>query len=223
MLSTTPYWPQQNGEVERQNRSILKRLIISGCLNRNWHADLQNCLMMYRATPHSKTGKTPSELMFGQTIREKLPAFTEEKGNETHKAVADRDEAMKRRGKAYANRNRKAEHREFGENELVLVKKQIKENKLSPNFEPGIYKVISSNGSEVVVEATGSGKRFRRSVAHIKKIPADWNPMMASEEDNLLSSLSGEAAHGVQEPEAAVRRSARQGKAPAMLRDFICK
>lgn len=29
LYNTIPYWPQQNGEVERQNRSILKRLRIS--------------------------------------------------------------------------------------------------------------------------------------------------------------------------------------------------
>lgn len=27
LISTIPYWPQQNGEIERQNPSILKRLI----------------------------------------------------------------------------------------------------------------------------------------------------------------------------------------------------
>lgn len=27
LISAIPYWPQQNGEIERQNRSILKRLI----------------------------------------------------------------------------------------------------------------------------------------------------------------------------------------------------
>jgi len=29
LYNTIPYWPQQNGEVERQNRDILKRLKIS--------------------------------------------------------------------------------------------------------------------------------------------------------------------------------------------------
>ena len=28
-LNTTPLWPQANGEIERQNRSILKRLRIA--------------------------------------------------------------------------------------------------------------------------------------------------------------------------------------------------
>ena len=30
---TAPYWPQENGQVERQNRSLLKRLIISAQKN----------------------------------------------------------------------------------------------------------------------------------------------------------------------------------------------
>lgn len=35
LIHTIPYWPQQNGEVERQNRSLFKRLIISQNEKRN--------------------------------------------------------------------------------------------------------------------------------------------------------------------------------------------
>ncbi|CAK1580448.1 unnamed protein product [Parnassius mnemosyne] len=45
--NTIPYWPQQNGEVERQNRSILKRLKISQVERKNWKEDLFYYLMMY--------------------------------------------------------------------------------------------------------------------------------------------------------------------------------
>lgn len=58
LISTTPYWPQWNGEVERQNRSILKRLKISQCTGKNWMEDLNEFLLMYRSTPHSTTQKT---------------------------------------------------------------------------------------------------------------------------------------------------------------------
>ena len=34
------YWPQRNGEVERQNRDILKRLKITQIQNSNWKQDL---------------------------------------------------------------------------------------------------------------------------------------------------------------------------------------
>lgn len=73
LISTIPCWPQENGEVERQNRSILKRLIISQNQKQDWRQDLLKYLVMYRSTPHSTTTKTPSELMFGRTIRDKLP------------------------------------------------------------------------------------------------------------------------------------------------------
>lgn len=63
LIFTTPYWPEQNGEVERQNRSLLKRLVISQETNKqNWRRDLLEYLMMYRSTQHSTTMKTPSEM-----------------------------------------------------------------------------------------------------------------------------------------------------------------
>lgn len=60
LITTTPYWPQQNGEVERQNRSILKRLVIAHQTGKNWREELNDFLFMYRATPHSTTLKTPA-------------------------------------------------------------------------------------------------------------------------------------------------------------------
>lgn len=54
---TTPYSPQQNGEVERQNRDILKRLRISQSQKSNWQEDLLLYLTMYNSTPHSTTAK----------------------------------------------------------------------------------------------------------------------------------------------------------------------
>ena len=73
--SVPPYWPQANGhgEVERQNRSLLKalRIAVSGS---PWQADLFRFLTAHRATPHSTTGKSPFELMCGRQMKTKLPA-----------------------------------------------------------------------------------------------------------------------------------------------------
>ena len=44
---TTPYWPQENGLVERQNRCLLKRLKIIQAQNRDWEKDLEAYLSMY--------------------------------------------------------------------------------------------------------------------------------------------------------------------------------
>lgn len=86
-----------NGEVERQNRSLLKRLSISQEEKRNWMEDLQEYLLMYRSTPHSITLKSPSELMFGRTIRDNLPSLKQ--AIILDEKVSDIDKINKNKGK----------------------------------------------------------------------------------------------------------------------------
>ena len=70
---TTPLWPQANGEIERHNRSILKRLRIAQAEGRNGKSEMDNFLMMYRSTPHSTTGVSQTELLFRRHIRTNYP------------------------------------------------------------------------------------------------------------------------------------------------------
>lgn len=163
---TIPYRPQMNGEVERQNLSILKNLIISQNQNRDWKRDLQEYLHMYRATPHSTTFKTPSELMFGRTIRDKLPSI--EQPFEVDEEVRDRDKMKKLAGKLYADKKRNAKINEIKEGDVVWLKRLIKTNKLSPAFDTEPFKVIERNGSELLVENMSSKAQYRRNVAHVK-------------------------------------------------------
>ena len=91
----TPLWPQANGEIERQNRSILKRLRIAQVEGRNWRSEMDDFLM-YRGTPHSTTGSSPAELLFGRRIRTKLPQLQE---FTVEDEVRDRDSERKEKGK----------------------------------------------------------------------------------------------------------------------------
>lgn len=72
----TPYWPQANDEVERQNRSLLKRLKIAQATGVDWKLELQTYLFEYRTTPHTVTGVAPAELMFNRKIKSKIPDLT---------------------------------------------------------------------------------------------------------------------------------------------------
>ena len=65
-----PYHPASNGEAERFVRTFKKAMKTAGGKTRN-HA-CQQFLLSYRATPHSTTGTTPSEMMFGRRIRTRL-------------------------------------------------------------------------------------------------------------------------------------------------------
>ncbi|XP_058817176.1 uncharacterized protein K02A2.6-like [Topomyia yanbarensis] len=60
LINTIPYWPQQNGEVERQNRSILKRMRIAQELGQDWRQILNKYILSYHATPHPTTGRSPT-------------------------------------------------------------------------------------------------------------------------------------------------------------------
>ncbi|XP_050540296.1 uncharacterized protein K02A2.6-like [Daktulosphaira vitifoliae] len=77
IYNTIPLWPQANGEVERQNRSILKRLIIAQASKLDWEDELLKYLFMYRNTPYSVTGVSPSELLLGGNLEINYRKFKE--------------------------------------------------------------------------------------------------------------------------------------------------
>lgn len=140
LISTTPFWPQQNGEVERQNRSLLKRLKISQNTKSDWKTDLKKYLLMYRSTPHSTTLRSPADLMFRYQIRDKLPTMNQPL--EAEEELRERDKNEKEKGKEYADGKRGARPSVIAVGDVVLAKRQIVSNKLQSGFETTPYKVI---------------------------------------------------------------------------------
>ena len=69
----TAKWALANGKVERQNRSLLKRLQIAQAENKPWQAELRKYLTAYRSIPHSRTGRSPAELLFDRKVSGKSP------------------------------------------------------------------------------------------------------------------------------------------------------
>lgn len=167
LISTIPYWPQQNGEVERQNRSILKRLIISQNTKSNWIDDLNHYLLMYRSTPHSTTFRSPSEMLFGFNIRDKLPSISQP--YQRDEEAADRDKEKKEKGREYTDKKRNAKESNIETGDEVLAKKVTRTNKLAPVFDPEPMTVIDKRGSEATIKSNETGKTYRRNVAHLRK------------------------------------------------------
>lgn len=187
MVNTIPYWPQQNGEVERQNRSILKALVISQSTKTDWRVELQKYLMAYRSTPHTVTGASPAMLMFGREMKDKLPNIHQP--TEMDGEIRDRDMEKKLKGKEYGDSRRGARQNDIEEGDKVLAKRQIKENKLQSVFEPTEYVVLKRDGAEVTIESTETGKLYRRNVAHLQKIPSNASSGDVNEDsDSFLST-----------------------------------
>ena len=207
--NTTPLWPQANGEVEKQNRTLLKAIKIANAEGKNMKRELNKFLMAYNSTPHQTTGVSPAELLFGRKIRTKLPELSSLDKKEisdnysfNHKSVPEyrKDESVRERdaerkmvGKEYADERRNASESSVKVGDEVLVK-QKKSNKLSMNFEKDPYVVLDKHGSQLTVQSP-SGKTIKRNVTFTK-------PFVSTNENE---NVNGENECLNERPKRAVR------------------
>ena len=148
---TTPVWPQAKGDIERQNRTILKRLRNAQAEGRDWRSQMDDFLMMYRSTPHSTTGVSPAELLFGRKVRTKLTKLQEITCEDE---IRDCDSERKEKGKPYADCKRNACENDIQKGDKVLLR-QERDNKLSTPFKQVPFTVVQKNGNSFLAEADG--------------------------------------------------------------------
>ena len=121
---TTPLWPRANGEVERQNRSLLKSVRAAHAEGKAWRDEVNKFLLAYRSTPRSTTGKSPAELLFKRKITTKMPELVDVEEEETEasdQAVCNRDTQRKQPNKDYVHRKFRTRDREVKEGDTVLL------------------------------------------------------------------------------------------------------
>ena len=97
---TTPLWPQASGEVECQNRLLLKSLQIAHLEGKNWRTELLVWLTAYRATLQTEVITTPCYVMSGHEVRSKLPELKRETVGVPVEEVLERDWSSKLKDKA---------------------------------------------------------------------------------------------------------------------------
>ena len=149
LQKTTLLWPEANGEVERQNRSLLKCLQIAHLEGKNWRTELHVWLTAYRATLQMM-GTTPYYIMFHREVRSKLTQLKKETVGVPGEEVLKQDGSSKLKCKAYANLKRGAIPKSIRVGNTVLLKAE-KTNKLSTNFNPDPFKVVHKTGSGVTL------------------------------------------------------------------------
>ncbi|XP_055527961.1 uncharacterized protein K02A2.6-like [Wyeomyia smithii] len=215
LVRTTPYWPQANGEVERANRALKKRLQISQeSTDADWRWDLRTYLLLYNSTPHSTTGVAPSALMFGRVLRDKLPSIS--LTSEQYEDIQDRDRERKLTEAEYADKRRHAQPSSLNPGDLVVAKRMMKENKLASNFSPEELVVVEKSGQDVTLESLESGRILHRSSAHLKKLP------QRHQVTDTEVGESNKASKDVQQPEQRpeTQRQRREPRKPEHLKDY---
>ena len=140
---TTPLWPLAKGEVERQNRSLLKCLQLARAEKKNWLSELATWLTEYPsiATPQVATGTTPFSLMFGREMRSKLPELKRESINLFKEEVGERVWSNNLKGKVYANEKRGAVSKSMNIGDEVLLR-TAKSDRVSSNFCPSLFNAV---------------------------------------------------------------------------------
>ncbi|CAL1586203.1 unnamed protein product [Knipowitschia caucasica] len=162
-VKTTPKWAQANGEVERQNASIMKRIRIAHAEGLDWQKELRKYVTVYRSIEHSTTGRSPAELLFNRKLRGKLPDISTPRID-----IEARDTDAENKGKyaEYADQRRGAKPSPVQVGDEVLLK-QDKVNKFTTTFNHTPHTVVSKNGNNVVVESP-SGAQYSRNTTHVK-------------------------------------------------------
>ena len=82
--------PQDNGEVEHQNRSLLECLQVAHWEKNSWRSELISWLTAHRSAPQVTCGTTPLPLMFGREMRTKLPELRRETKDISRETTRDR-------------------------------------------------------------------------------------------------------------------------------------
>uniref|UniRef100_A0A3B3C9Q2 Gypsy retrotransposon integrase-like protein 1 n=1 Tax=Oryzias melastigma TaxID=30732 RepID=A0A3B3C9Q2_ORYME len=153
-VTTSPHYPQSNGEAERAVKTI-KALLKKG-------EDPHKALMAYRATPLAH-GSSPAQLLMGRNIRTPLPV-SEEKlqpkwPNLLHFRSKDQDQKQKQA--SWFNKRHKAQTKqELRAGQQVWVKN---------TNSPGTVSSSANTPRSYVIDMPSG--RFRRNRSHIRVIP----------------------------------------------------
>ena len=163
-LKTTPKWPQANGEVERHNASLMKRICIAQAEGVDWKKELRRYVTRYRSIDHTTTGKSPAELLFNRKMRGKLPELHVDCHLDLE--TRDRDAEEKAKTKSYADKAANTKPSDIAVGDQVLVRQERKDKFSTPN------RVVSKTGNSVTVEAPG-GTQYSRNTSHVKRFMMD--------------------------------------------------
>ncbi|XP_061395874.1 uncharacterized protein K02A2.6-like, partial [Musca vetustissima] len=189
IITSPPYWPQANGEVENMNRSIVKRLRIAHSNGSDYKKEIQKFMLMYNVTPHGTTGKAPTELLFNRMIRDRIPSILDVGENILDAEARDMDAVNKEKGRQRADKDRRAKDSDIKVGDRVLLQNVIFPNKLAPTFGVEEFEVVNREGNDVTVRGDDINKVYRRNISHLKKLPTT---LQANDEDSAQIESAAE-------------------------------
>lgn len=131
---------------------------------------------MCRSSPQETTGRSPFEPMFNRKMKDKLPALWKPIQSELDQEVRGQDYKAKEKGWSIADRKRRVRSSEIKTDNKVLLK-NLPGNKLTTNFGPELYTVLSIVVGDCEIKSDASRVLRRQDVTALKKAPITQEPL----------------------------------------------
>ena len=148
-VRSAPYHPSSNGQAERVVQTFKEAILkTTGDLD----ARLARFLFQYRLTPHTTTGLSPAEMLFGRRPRSHLDLLHPDISSK----VTQRQELQKEA------HDQHAKYRKFQNGDLVYARNFHG----SPTWVPGVVTAMSGPVSMVI--QLEDGQAVRRHTDHVK-------------------------------------------------------
>jgi hypothetical protein len=132
---------------------------------RPWKQEMNWFLLQYRTSPHCSTGVPPAELLFNRTVKGQLPVLHQESNVNRHKEARDNERKRQEYNEKYDLRVHRSRKDDIQVGDHVLVR----QNKLSPTFDPTPYVVTKRQNSRVTAR-NKTGHVVTRNISFFKRI-----------------------------------------------------
>ena len=196
-VTSSPYHPATNGLAERAVQTFKQALKKSS--TSDVETSLDRFLFRYRITPHSTTGRSPSELLFGRNLRSHLDLISPHLGS----SVRLKQDAQK------SHHDKHAKHRTFEVHDAVYVR----DFPSGKQWLAGV--VVEKKGPLSYVVKLDDGRLVRRHVDHVRNRTIESS---ASTEDGWLPDPNSESVDdSPQVDPPPPRRSTRVSHPPNRL------
>lgn len=199
--TSSPYFPQQNGMVERFMRNVNKAGRIAKISGLSIMEQIRKMTYLYNHAIHETTNEIPWEIVTRKISTMRLPSaitYTRTVGtsntmdDESNDEMVMHDLTKKEKGRDYSNKKKGNVESGIKVGDSVVCKDMEPRTKLKSNFRAKLFKVISRDRNEIFVEGA-DGEICRRDVSAVKLYNAK-EVNQSEEEGNASTDPTGSEA-----------------------------